>query len=163
MGLWQSGKSPVNQTDVCFSFPTICKWSSWLITHVCGAAERAAMQCKREHHTAASQPLVLASLLELMLDRSNAGTKEITSRMETRWTRQILVHKKKERTLNLVLGGGGNSSRKDSQRIPYPGPHPPSPNSDALPETNPSMKMCSFLHEFRTFCNHSLFTPTQVW
>lgn len=66
------------------------------------------MQCKREHHTAASQPLVLASLLELMLDRSNAGTKEITSRMETRWTRQILVHKKKERTLNLVLGGGGN-------------------------------------------------------
>lgn len=146
MGLWQSGKSLVNQANACFSFPNICKWSSWLITHVSGAAERAAMQCKCEHQTAASQPLVLASLLELMLGRSNAGTKEITSRMETRWTWQEEVHQ--ERTLKgcLILDHT-----------------PPTTNSDAPPETNPSMRMCSFLHKFRTFCNHSLFTPTQVW
>ena len=153
----------MNQTNVCFSFPTICKWSSRLIPHVCGAAERAAKQCKHEHHTAASQPLVLASLLELMLDRSNAGTKEITSRMETRWTRQILVHKKKERTLNLVLVEEEIHQERTLKGYLILDHTPPSPNSDTLPETNPSMKMCSFLHEFRTFGNHSLFTPTQVW
>lgn len=81
------------------------------------------------YHTEASQPLALVSLLGLMLDSSNMGTKEVTSRAETGQAREISVREKKERDLNLVLGWEGSSSRKESLTAVFLLDHtPPSPN-----------------------------------
>lgn len=116
------------------------------------------MQRKGDYHRAACWPLALVSLLGLRLGRSNVWTKEITSRMETRQPREIFSHKEKERNPNLVLSWGRSSSRKDAFLLDH---FLPSPNSDAPPEANFPTRICSFVYEFRSFCNHSLFSPSQ--
>lgn len=116
------------------------------------------MQRKGDYHRAACWPLALVSLLGLRLGRSNVWTKEITSRMETRQPREIFSHKEKERNPNLVLSWGRSSSRKDAFLLDH---FLPSPNSDAPPEANFPTRICSFVYEFRSFCNHSLFSPNQ--
>lgn len=136
LGLCQFGKSTVNRTTLHSSFPPICKWS-WLLL-----IERSSKKGWHATHALlsfGSQPAT--SLSGLMLCSSNVGTKEITSRMETRQTNSL----RKEQNLNLVRAGKKVNQERKPLGMPSSWTTPPPPHPDTPPETNLSTRTSRIL------------------
>lgn len=120
----------------------------WTITHRSAAAKRGDMQRMHYCHSAASQPLALLSLSGLMRCNSNVGTKEVTSRMETRQTSSL--RRRKEQNLNVVRAGKKVNQERKPLGMPSSWTTPPSPHPDTPPETNLPTRTSRVLWEFKS-------------